>query len=263
MRIKRVVLPVTAVVTAAILAALALLMASDKEAWAQPALPAPTNVRVFNGDNPGEVVVSWEAVADASGYTIGWLDNDAAWDSHYADQDWRNLIRSLDVEGGETTTRTLTVDTPTTGRANYHFRVGSRSSPDAKPATWSAWQPLDVRIDASPDVLALTAALRISRHASELVALSGPTRFGMTPADLSKSAAAVADHKAALEAQLEILSEKRFAGSPIRSPRLVDDGNQLEVHPTARAPLLRLDPLRGYGQQQLTRTTPPNAASRC
>ena len=115
MRIKRVVLPVTAVVTAAILAALALLMASDKEAWAQPALPAPTNVRVFNGDNPGEVVVSWEAVADASGYTIGWLDNDAAWDSHYADQDWRNLIRSLDVEGGETTTRTLTVDTPTTG----------------------------------------------------------------------------------------------------------------------------------------------------
>ena len=256
MRIKRVVLPVTAVVIAAILAALALLMASHQEAWAQPALPAPTNVRVFNGDNPGDVVVSWEAVADASGYTIGWLDNDAAWDSHYADQDWRNLILSLDVEGGETTTRTLTVDTPTTGRANYHFRVGSRSSLDAKPATWSAWQPLDVRIDASPDVRALTAALRISRHASELVALSGPTRFGTTPADLSKSAAEVADHKVALEAQLEILSENGYPEQADKITRLVDDlVTNSEVIQRQRPPLLSSIVAGVTDRQQLTRTT--------
>ena len=256
MRIKRVVLPVTAVVTAAILAALALLMASDKEAWAQPALPAPANVRVLNGNNPGEVVVSWEAVADASGYTIGWLDNDAAWDSHYADQDWRNLILSLDVEGGETTTHTLTVDTPATGRANYHFRVGSKISPDAKPATWSAWQPLDVRIDARPDVQALTAALRISRHASELVALSGPTRFGMTPADLSKSAAAVADHKAALEAQLEILSENGYPEQAGKITRLVDDlVTNSEAIQRQRPPLLSSIVAGVTDRQQMTRTT--------
>ena len=45
------------------------------------ALPAPSNVQAADGANPGEVAVSWNAVAGAPFYRIGWVaydDIDAA-----------------------------------------------------------------------------------------------------------------------------------------------------------------------------------------
>ena len=110
MRVKRVALPIIAVIVAVTFAAFAGWLVTDNEVQAQtglPTTPAPANAQVVNGDNPGEVVVSWGAVSGASGYSIRWVDNDAAWDAHYAGQDWQNLILSFDIEGSETTTHTL------------------------------------------------------------------------------------------------------------------------------------------------------------
>ena len=93
--------PVIVAIAAATLAAAAGWLALDNNAQAQTDLPAPENVQVVNGDNAGEVVVSWDAVAGASGYSVQWLDNDAALDAYYVDQDWRKFILSVDVEGGK------------------------------------------------------------------------------------------------------------------------------------------------------------------
>ena len=122
MKVKRVALPVMAIIVAVAFAAVVGWLIPDNEAQAQtglPTTPAPANAQAVNGDNPGEVVVSWEAVSSASGYVIRWVDNDAAWDAHYASQDWQNLILAFEVEGSETTTHTLTVSNPTTGAAQY------------------------------------------------------------------------------------------------------------------------------------------------
>ena len=257
MNVKRIALMVTAVLAAVSLAAVAGWLASaDNEAWAQPALPAPGNVQVVDSDNPREVVVSWDPVAGASGYAIHWMDHDAAWEAHYAGQDWRDLIVSVDVAGSATTTHTVTLSNRTVGMANYHFRVGSKSSADAEPERWSAWQPLSVQVGVNTNVQALVAALRISRHASELVALSGPTRFGMTPGDLSKSAAAVADHKADLDAQLEILSGIGFEERAGNIEKSVNDlVSNSELIQQGRGPLLRALVEGNMTRQRLTRIT--------
>ena len=255
MRIKHVFFPLIALMAVAAPLSVAGWLATDNEAWAQPALPAPANVQVVPGDSPGEVVVSWDPVADASGYAVGWLDHDSAWDAHYAGQDWRNLVVSVDVAGSMTTTHAVMLSNPTTDMANYHFRVGAKTSLDAEPEGWSAWQPLSVRRDTTPDVRAVAAAHRISRLASELVARSGPTRFGMTPAELSKSAAAVADHKAALDAQLEILSETGRAEPADRIAGLVDDlVSNSEMIQLQRPPLLDEIVAGVTDRQLLTRT---------
>ena len=45
----------------------------DNVARSQSSLPAPTGVSAVNGDTHGEAVVSWQAVADAAYYRIGWM----------------------------------------------------------------------------------------------------------------------------------------------------------------------------------------------
>ncbi len=192
----------------AILAVGGILLALDGTALAQTNLPAPANVTAVNGDSPGEVVVSWDAVSGASGYSVRWVHHDSAWAVHRAGEDWRNLIQSADVAGGQTTTHTLTIDNRTAGEVQYGFGVGSKSDPATRPI-WSAWQFLNVRgagglpVDG---VSVLTAALEITKHASALVSTSVSTQRGMTPDDLRESAMAVAVRKAALNNQLEILT---------------------------------------------------------
>ena len=235
MKVKRFALPVIAIVVAATFAAAVGWLVPDNEARAQtglPTTPAPADAQVVNGENPGEVVVSWDAVPGASGYVIRWVDNDAAWDAHYAGHDWQDLILVTVVEGSETTTHTLTVSNPTTGAAQYQFSIGSKSRPGADPVNWSAWQLLEVEGDAdqevqalNSDVQALAAAVRISRLAGELVALSGPTTPAMTPDSITQSATAIAEHKTDMEAQLAILAD---AAHPERTGEITRLVRELE-----------------------------------
>ncbi|MDE2685904.1 MAG: ABC transporter substrate-binding protein [Chloroflexota bacterium] len=248
MKMKRIALPVMAIIVAVAFAAVVGWLVPDNDAQAQtglPTTPAPANVQAVNGDNPGEVVVSWEAVSGALGYVIRWVDNDAAWDAHYAGQDWQNIVVTHEVGGSETTTYTLTVSNPTNGAAQYQFSIGSKGSPDAEPVNWSAWQLLKVEGDPdkevqalSSDVQTLAAAVRISRLAGELVALSGPTTPAMTPDSITQSETVIAEHKADMEAQLAILAE---AARPERTgeiTRLVRDlGSNADVIQQGRQPL--------------------------
>ncbi|MXY46285.1 MAG: ABC transporter substrate-binding protein [Chloroflexi bacterium] len=248
MQVKRIALPVMAIIVAVVFAAVVGWVVSDNEVQAQtglPTAPAPTNAKAVNGDNLGEVVVYWDAVPGTSGYVIRWVDNDAAWDAHYAGQDWQSLVLTHDVDGSETTTHTLTVSNPTTGAAQYQFSVGSKGSADAEPVNWSAWQLLKVEgdpdkdvQDLNSDVQTLAAAVRISRLAGELVALSGPTTPAMTPDSITQSATAIAEHKADLKAQLAILAESAHSERSSKIARLVRDlESDADVIQQGRQPL--------------------------
>ena len=70
MKARRFVIPVSAVIVAVVLAVIGGWLALDYVAHAQTSLPAPANVQVVNGDQPGQVVVSWDPVDGASGYAI-------------------------------------------------------------------------------------------------------------------------------------------------------------------------------------------------
>ena len=242
MKTRRIALPVMAVIVVVMLAAAGSGFASDNTALSDtnlPTLPAPDNVKVVNGDYPGEVVVSWDKVPDASGYQIQWVDNDAAWDAHYAGHDWQRLILSSDVAGSETTSQTLVVSNPTTGAAQYQFRAGSKSVSDSEPASWSVWRALEVQGDADKDLQALAAAIRISRLAGQLVAFSGPTTTAMTPDTLVQSGAAIAAHKANLAAQLEALAGTGYDARAAEIERLVNSlGSNADLIQKGRGQLL-------------------------
>lgn len=110
--------------------------------------------------------------------------------------------------------------------------------------------PANAQGDANPDVQALAAALSISRHAGKLVTLSGPTTVAMTPDGLVNSAAAIADHKAALAAQLAILAETGYGERASAITGLVNDlESNVELIQQGRSALLRVL-LKGLGNRQ-------------
>ena len=108
MKMKRIALPIIAVIAAATLAAAAGWLALDNKAQAQTDLSAPANVQVKDVDNTGEVVVSWDAVDGATGYSVQWVNVDVALAVYDAGGDWEQYIQSANVEGSNTTTHTLT-----------------------------------------------------------------------------------------------------------------------------------------------------------
>ncbi|MCE2502003.1 MAG: ABC transporter substrate-binding protein [Dehalococcoidia bacterium] len=206
MKLRRRGLLTATVIAVAVLATAGGWLALGDTAQAQTGLPAPANVQVVNGSSSGDVVVSWDEVAGASGYTVLWVNYDAAWDAYHSGHDWLRLTLSVDVQGGGTTTQMLTVSSPDTEAARYLFVVGSKSAPDADPV-WSAWQSLTVRSAAASDVQALSAALAIATEASALDAVgSVATHSGMTPESIRQTAQQIGMHRAALQQQLGILA---------------------------------------------------------
>ena len=61
-------------VFAAVLIALSLVIGLHRPASAQTGAPATGNIRVVDGPNPGEVVISWDAVPAATHYRIGYVN---------------------------------------------------------------------------------------------------------------------------------------------------------------------------------------------
>ena len=61
-------------VFAAVLIALSLVIGLHHPASAQTGAPATGNIRVVDGSNPGEVVISWDAVPAATHYRIGYVN---------------------------------------------------------------------------------------------------------------------------------------------------------------------------------------------
>ena len=112
---------------------------------AQSPPPAPDSIAAVNGPNPGEAIISWAAVGDATHYRIGWIayeDYDAI---IAAGRPWSEGFAFVDVENLGQTSRTVTRLTP---GILYAFIVGSNDTQYGAPQ-WSAWAQLTLNDDAS------------------------------------------------------------------------------------------------------------------
>ena len=110
-----------------------------------PGLLPPPNIKAANGPNPGESVVSWDAVDGATYYRIGWI----AYEDYEAvpeGQDWLEAFSFTDVTNRAQTSRTVTRLTPGT---LYAFIVASNDSRYGEPQ-WSQWATLELSDDRSP-----------------------------------------------------------------------------------------------------------------
>ena len=216
MKMKRIAFPIIAVFAAASVATVAGWLALDNQASAQPDVLSPANVQVVNGDDACQVIVSWDAVAGASGYSVRWVDVNAALDGYNAGGSWQNLIQSVDVAESGATSYTQTIDGLSPG-TQYAFSVGSRSGSAQEPA-WSDWKHLTPQgepdcadaygVDVQDVVQLQAAALALVENANALVSVgSVPTNAAMTRVSIGQDMAAVDRHKAALLAEVAILKQ--------------------------------------------------------
>ena len=98
MKTRRILIPVFGFVAAAVLAVAGGWFALGNVVDAQTDLPAPANVRAVQGTAIGQAVVSWDAVAGATGYVVRWVDLDEAWAAYEDNGRWGHLIESRDVD---------------------------------------------------------------------------------------------------------------------------------------------------------------------
>ena len=125
----------TAVLTVAVVFGLAI-WGVDNVVRAQNAPPAPANVNVVDGDTPGDVIITWDAVSSAKNYRVGWVAfPDYEEISLVGGRPWSEAFAFVDVENLGQTSRTVRRLTPGT---LYAFRVGTSRSVNETPA-WSGW----------------------------------------------------------------------------------------------------------------------------
>ncbi len=120
----------------AITAILAALIAGVSTASAQGSLPAPSNVTVRDGSNPGEVVVSWNRLSQPRFFRIGWvayLDYEA---ERAAGRPWLEAFTFVDVANRNQTSRTVRYLRP---GVRYAFIVASNATRYGEPV-WSDWR---------------------------------------------------------------------------------------------------------------------------
>lgn len=200
MKTRRILIPVFGFVAAAFLATVGGWFAQGNVVDAQTDLTAPSNVRAVQGPGIGQAVVSWDAVAGATGYTVRWVDLDAAWAAYDANGRWGHLIESQDVPADVNSRNIPNLKTNTT--RGHAFAV--RTQRDGSASEWSDWRILRLtfEVDFEATVEVLAAALAISRHASALVAADLPT----SEAEIIRYAGMVTARKRAMDAQLAILA---------------------------------------------------------
>ena len=104
----------------AIVAILASVLSTPTSAIAQTALPHPDNIRAVNGTEIGDAVVTWDPVAGAKFYRIGWL---SITDFHASGAAWREQFRFSEVEG-----KTAYIVKHLTPEDTYLFIVGSNTT---------------------------------------------------------------------------------------------------------------------------------------
>ena len=138
---RRLMKPVLLVATLAFILVLAVvagisLNRGGAPAQAQDAVwPAPANVRAADGANPGAVAVSWDAVAGAPFYRIGWVAMDDVAAARAEGRDWLDAFAFSDVANRGQTSHTVK---PLTAGVHYAFIAASinRRFGDA---SWSEW----------------------------------------------------------------------------------------------------------------------------
>ena len=111
----------------------------DNIARGQSSLPAPAGVSAVNGSNLGEVDLSWNAVAGATYYRIGWMaDEDYQAALQEPEQEWLKEFRYSNIVNRDQPTWTVTRLTP---GIKYWIIVGSHNDFYGAPE-WSTWAEL-------------------------------------------------------------------------------------------------------------------------
>ena len=122
--------------------ALAIIAAGAASAMAQGQQnggpPAPGGTQAANGPAPGEAVVSWQAVASATHYSIGWVAYDDYNAAIAAGRDWLEAFTFVDLANRGQTSHQVARLTP---GIDYAFIVGSNAGRYAAP-TRSDWASL-------------------------------------------------------------------------------------------------------------------------
>ena len=136
--------------------------AAAQDRWLD--LPAPTGVSAVNGDNPGEVVISWHPVAGAAFYRIAWI---AAADAAAVTKnggDWLPAIALTNIAAAAADTamqqHTLTRLNP---GARYTFLVGSLRVQTGTPS-WSVPAELNLTLGAlePDDIIQITTPVGLT-----------------------------------------------------------------------------------------------------
>ena len=154
---KYVMLLIVATLAAAVFALADVVGKVENTAHAQAG--TPSNVSATNGANPGETVVSWDPVAGASEYRVGWLAV-ADYQANIDNDRWRERFAYSDVNASSS----YTVTRLTSGVA-YYFITGRKEGDDI---AWSAWATLTLNSGAlscptQPAVApSTTSALQVS-----------------------------------------------------------------------------------------------------
>ena len=215
MKTRRILIPVFGFVAAAVLATVGGWFALGNVVEAQTDLTAPANVRAVQGPGIGQAVVSWDAVAGATGYTVRWVDLDAAWAAYDADGRWGHLIESQVVQANANSLNVPNLKTNTT--RGHAFAV--RTQRDGAVSDWSDWKivRLTAEVDAEAAVEVLAAALAISKNANALVGEPLPK----SEADFPGYRATIAANINALDQQVQNLAGKGHATRVQRIESLV------------------------------------------
>ena len=109
-----------------------------KEVQAQDASPAvPANVRAVDGVEPGQAVVTWDAVDTAAFYRIGWVNMETFWAVQAeGGRQWLDVFAFLDVLNRGQTSQTLYELAP---GVEYAFIVASVGQRFGEAAGWTDW----------------------------------------------------------------------------------------------------------------------------
>ena len=103
--------------------------------FAQGTLPAPVNIAVSDGDQPGAIEISWDQVQAATHYRIGWIALEDYESYRDAGRNWLEAFTYKDVGRYSENPQLLTRLTP---GMLYAFIVGSNASRNGTPS-WSQW----------------------------------------------------------------------------------------------------------------------------
>ena len=151
--------------------------ATAQDRWLD--LPAPTGIAAVNGENPGEVIISWNPVAGAAYYRIAWIAADDADAVTENGGDWLEAIAytnisavaAADTDSGMQ--HTLTRLNP---GARYTFLVGSLRVKNGTPS-WSAPAELNLTVGILPHDKVIEITVPIGLTANEPGAYGGYTLF--------------------------------------------------------------------------------------
>ncbi len=126
--------------------------------------PAPTGLVAVNGPNPGEALLSWNAVADAAFYRIGWVAFPDYEAKVAAGHDWLEAFHFLDAANTGQTQWALTRLSP---GVQYYFIIASNDARNGTPQYGEWSEPLTLNDDTSSCPTAPTAVPDIDYDADD------------------------------------------------------------------------------------------------